>query len=78
MTELSYKRILEENLAEHEACPLRWDCASYTKSLCIRLVAVADLPSLFGTFMVLGFTNNKDGHDHIAVVKGEVHDRSWY
>ncbi len=75
MSELSYKRLLEEDTAEHEECPMKWDCDSCTKTLCVRLVAVADLPSLFGKFIVLGFTNNKDGRDHIAVVKGDVHGK---
>jgi 3,4-dihydroxy 2-butanone 4-phosphate synthase/GTP cyclohydrolase II len=36
------------------------------------LVAVAGLPSLYGDFKILGFANNKDHKDHIAVVKGDI------
>lgn len=72
MEELSYARVLADDDAEHAACPLKWDCAACTKSLCVRLVAVADFPSLFGHFKILGFVNNKDGKDHLAVVKGDV------
>ncbi|MBT3283962.1 hypothetical protein HN807_06260 [Candidatus Bathyarchaeota archaeon] len=32
---------------------------------------VAELPSLYRSFMILGFANNKDYRDHIAVVKGD-------
>ena len=75
MEGLSYSRVLADDAAEHAACPLKWDCAACTKSLCVRLVAVADFPSLFGHFKILGFTNNKDGKDHLAVVKGDVAGR---
>jgi GTP cyclohydrolase II len=72
MEELSYQRVLAVDAAEHEACPLKWDCASCTKTLCVQLVAVAELPSIFGRFHIIGFTNNKDGKDHTMVVKGDV------
>jgi 3,4-dihydroxy 2-butanone 4-phosphate synthase/GTP cyclohydrolase II len=75
MEELSYYRVLAEDAAEHEACPLHWDCANCAKSLCVQLVAVADFPSLFGRFHIIGFTNNKDGKDHTMVVKGDVAGR---
>lgn len=75
MEELSYNRVLVADAAEHAACPLKWDCERCTKSLCVRLVAVADFPSLFGHFRILGFTNNKDGKDHMVVVKGDVAGR---
>jgi len=75
MKELSYGRVLAADAAEHEACPLKWDCTHCTKTLCVQLVAIADFPSLFGHFMILGFVNNKDGKDHTMVVKGDVSDR---
>ena len=75
MEELSYRRVLVADAAEHEACPLHWDCANCTKSLCVQLVAVAEFPSLFGRFHIIGFTNNKDGKDHTMVVKGDVEAR---
>ena len=72
MEDLSYTRVLADDAAEHEACPLKWDCENCTKTLCVQLVSVADFPSLFGHFRILGFTNNKDGKDHTMVVKGDV------
>ena len=38
----------------------------------MRIVAVADFPTANGQFRIIGFTNNKDKKDHIAVVKGDV------
>jgi GTP cyclohydrolase II len=40
--------------------------------VCVRVVAVADLPSRFGTFRIVGFWNNRDQKDHIAIVHGDV------
>ena len=39
------------------------------------MMAVADFPSAFGQFKLVGFVNNKDGKDHTAVIKGNVVDR---
>jgi GTP cyclohydrolase II len=40
--------------------------------VCVRVIAVAELPSRFGRFQVVGFWNNRDGKDHIAIVHGDV------
>lgn len=72
MEESSYYRIMEVNAQEHSSCPFKWDCENCYKSLCLRIVAVADFPTASGRFKIIGFTNNKDKKDHIAVVKGDV------
>ncbi len=40
--------------------------------ICVKIAAAAALPSRFGDFQVVGFTNNKDGKDHAAFVHGDV------
>lgn len=40
------------------------------KKICVRIVAIAELPSRFGRFQVVGFWNNRDGKDHVALVHG--------
>ncbi len=40
--------------------------------VCVRLVSVARLPTRFGDFAIAGFWNNRDGRDHIALIRGEV------
>ncbi|MBN1682069.1 GTP cyclohydrolase II [Candidatus Bathyarchaeota archaeon] len=67
---------MKEDLKEHESCPLKWDCKHCSKNLCVQLVAVAEFPTMFGNFKILGFTNNKDKKDHIIIVKGEVSGKS--
>jgi GTP cyclohydrolase II len=39
--------------------------------ICVRIAAVADLPTEFGTFHIVGFWNDRDGKDHVAIVKGD-------
>ena len=40
--------------------------------VCVKVVAVADLPTRFGRFRLVGFWNNRDGKEHVAMVRGEV------
>jgi GTP cyclohydrolase II len=40
--------------------------------ICVKVDAVADLPSRFGMFRIVGFWNNRDGKEHIALVHGDV------
>lgn len=43
-----------------------------SKRVCVHVVGVADLPSRFGSFKIVGFWNNRDGKEHIAMVHGNV------
>ena len=43
--------------------------------ICVRVEAVAQLPSRFGEFKIVAFWNNRDGKDHIAMVHGDVMGR---
>ena len=44
--------------------------------ICVRIAAVADLPTKFGTFHIVGFWNDRDGKDHIGIVKGDPFGKS--
>lgn len=39
---------------------------------CVQLVAVANLPSMFGEFQICGFVSPCDGKEHTAIIKGDV------
>lgn len=39
---------------------------------CVRIVAIADLPTRFGHFKIVSFWNNRDEKEHIALVHGDV------
>lgn len=44
--------------------------------LCVKIVAIAKLPTRFGNFHVVAFYNNKDKKEHAAVLKGDVIGKS--
>src|SRR5512138_2447092 len=49
------------------------DCAGFgVHRICVRVVAVAELPTRFGRFRIVAFWNNRDGKEHIAMVHGDV------
>jgi len=49
------------------------DCEGYgIHHICVRVAAVADLPSRFGRFRIVAFWNNRDSKEHVALVHGDV------
>jgi GTP cyclohydrolase II len=49
------------------------DCEGFgPHHICVKVVAVADLPTIFGRFRVVAFWNNRDGKEHLALVHGDV------
>jgi len=61
------------NLTELVELDRTHECEGVGKDkICVKVAAVAHLPSRFGDFQVVGFTNNKDGKDHAAFVHGDV------
>lgn len=69
---MSFDEILQKDAKEYEPCEFDWNCEKCHKSLCLRIVAIANFPSKYGSFRVVAFENNKDGKDHIMVIKGDV------
>ena len=58
--------VLLQNEGEHE-------CEGIGKDkVCVRVVALAELPTRFGEFHIIAFENNRDGKEHVAIVKGDV------
>ncbi len=41
-------------------------------NLVVEHYATANLPTKYGQFKIVSFTNNLDGKDHVAIVKGDV------
>lgn len=41
---------------------------------CVRVEAVADLPTRFGEFRIVAFWNNRDAKEHVAIVRGDILD----
>src|SRR5215813_1958981 len=49
------------------------DCPGFGAArICVRVEAVADLPSRFGRFRIVAFWNNRDQKEHLALVHGDV------
>jgi GTP cyclohydrolase II len=40
--------------------------------ICVKVEAVAELPSRFGGFKIVAFSNNRDREEHVAMVHGGV------
>ena len=65
LTEMQIEELLAEN-RDH-------DCGGLGRDhICVRIAAIADLPSRFGEFQVVAFWNNRDGKEHAAFVHGDV------
>jgi GTP cyclohydrolase II len=59
------KELLDEN-RKHE-------CEGFGENhVCVRIAAIADLPTRFGDFHLVAFYNNRDEKEHVAIVKGDV------
>ncbi|MBI5511661.1 MAG: GTP cyclohydrolase II [Deltaproteobacteria bacterium] len=49
------------------------ECEGFgSAKVCVRVVGVAELPTRFGAFRIVGFWNNRDAKEHIAIIKGDV------
>jgi len=49
------------------------DCDGFgSHKVCVKVEAVADLPTRFGRFRIVAFWNNRDGKEHVALVHGNV------
>ncbi|MHC4986582.1 MAG: GTP cyclohydrolase II [Planctomycetota bacterium] len=49
------------------------DCAGFgAQHVCVRVAAVADLPTRFGDFRVVSFWNNRDEKEHLAIIHGDI------
>lgn len=65
MTEATLEALVERD-REHE-------CAGFGPSrVCVKISAVAELPSRFGAFRIVAFWNNRDSKEHVAMIHGDV------
>ncbi len=47
-------------------------CDGERVDLCVKIVAVANLPTLHGDFQIIAFYNNIDEQEHVALIHGDV------
>ena len=50
-------------------------CGDENSDVCVKIVAVADLPTRFGEFQIVAFYNNKDEKEHVALVHGDISEK---
>jgi GTP cyclohydrolase II len=49
------------------------DCDGFgSHKICVKVDAVAELPTRFGTFQIVAFWNNRDSKEHVAIVHGDI------
>lgn len=49
------------------------DCAGFgVHNVCVKVEAIADLPTRFGRFRIIAFWNNRDRKEHLAMVHGDI------
>lgn len=58
--------LLLERDPDHECPGLGRD------NICVHIEAVAELPTRFGDFHIVAFSNNRDDKEHVAIIKGDV------
>ena len=68
MTTFTHEQI--EMLLDENCCH---ECEGFGEDkVCVKIEAIAELPSRFGDFHIVAFWNNRDEKEHVAIVKGEV------
>lgn len=62
---MQIKELLDENRAH--------DCDGVgPDKVCVKIAAIAEMPSRFGDFHIVAFYNNRDFKEHVAIVRGDV------
>jgi 3,4-dihydroxy 2-butanone 4-phosphate synthase / GTP cyclohydrolase II len=68
------EEIIAQDIAALRKCPASMACSDCAEEVCVMIASVSDFPTEYGHFRIIGFVNNKDGKDHIVVLKGEIGD----
>lgn len=64
LTHLQIKELLDEN-RDH-------DCPGVGEDhICVRIAAIAEMPTRFGDFHIVAFYNKRDNKEHVAIVRGD-------
>jgi 3,4-dihydroxy 2-butanone 4-phosphate synthase/GTP cyclohydrolase II len=70
----SIEEVIRQDIEFLHKCPHAKDCASCEEEVCVMVASVADFPTEYGRFNIIGFVNNRDGKDHIVILKGDIGD----
>ncbi|MFX0014413.1 MAG: GTP cyclohydrolase II [Promethearchaeota archaeon] len=75
MQKLTLEDIINQDINDFKNCQQLHDCEGCEKPTCVMIVAIADFPSKYGLFKIVGFVNNKDQEEHIAIIKGDISNK---
>lgn len=65
LTRAQIQALLEENRNHH--------CEGLGPDhVCVRIEAIAELPTRFGHFQIAAFYNNRDNKEHVAIIRGNI------
>ena len=70
----SIEQIIRQDIKALRECPQAENCAACAEETCVMVASVADFPTEYGHFSIIGFVNNRDGMDHIIILKGDIGD----
>ncbi len=65
LSNIKIKELLNEN-ASHKCVGVG------PEKVCVRIAAIADLPTRFGDFQIVAFYSNRDDKEHAAIIKGDI------
>jgi 3,4-dihydroxy 2-butanone 4-phosphate synthase / GTP cyclohydrolase II len=68
------EEIITQDMDSLRTCPKKLDCEHCPEDVCVKVVSVADFPTAYGRFRIIGFVNNRDRKDHIVIQKGDLGD----
>lgn len=68
------EEIIAQDMEFLRKCPGAVNCSACREEACVMVASAADFPTRYGHFTIVGFVNNRDRKDHIAIVKGEIGD----
>lgn len=68
------EEIIAQDMDVMRKCPHGLQCRECPEKVCVQIVAVSEFPSEMGNFRIVAFINNKDGKDHIIILKGDIGD----
>ena len=64
LTEIQIKKLVQGSR--------KHSCSGSSKKACVTIEAVAELPTEFGRFQVVAFSNTLDKKEHVAFIRGDL------
>ncbi len=66
------EEVIELDNHSIDECNTEFHGEDVPEELCVKIVSVADFPTVYGHFKIIGFVNNGDFKDHTVILKGDI------